>query len=35
MITWVRIRDGRVYIRPHRNSGILFLGEKKEKAEKY
>jgi hypothetical protein len=35
MITWVRIRDGRVCIRPHRNSRILFLEEKKEKDEKY
>jgi hypothetical protein len=31
MIVWVRIRDGRVCNRPHRNSGILFLGEKKKK----
>jgi hypothetical protein len=34
MITWGRIREGRVCARPHRNSGILFLEEKTKRKRK-
>jgi hypothetical protein len=34
MITWERIREGRVYARPHRISGILSLEEKTKKKRK-
>jgi hypothetical protein len=31
VVTWRRIREGMVYARPHRNSGILSLEEKTKK----
>jgi hypothetical protein len=34
MIAWGSIREGRVYARPHRISGILSLKEKEKKKEK-